>query len=101
VARSRSIHATAKIISDSYLAVAQALERLDVDAVLDGELVAFGPTRRVPLSAPTNALRAEATLRYCIFDLMFLKGEDLRDLPLLERKEKLRRIVPKTSAAVV
>ena len=42
-----------------------------------------------------NALRAEATLRYCIFDLMFLDGEDLRDLPLLERKERLRRILPK------
>jgi len=84
-----------KIISDSYLAVAKALERLDVDAVLDGELVALDRRGVSHFQLLQNALRAEATLRYCIFDLMFLKGEDLRDLPLLERKEKLRRIVPK------
>ena len=75
--------------------MAQALERLNVDAVLDGELVALDRRGISHFQLLQNALRAEATLRYCIFDLMFLEGEDLRDLTLLERKERLRRLLPK------
>lgn len=84
-----------KIISDSYCGVAQALERLNVNAVLDGELVALDRRGISHFQLLQNALRAEATLRYCIFDLMFLDGEDLRDLTLLERKVRLRRLLPK------
>src|SRR5262249_61299606 len=36
-------------------------------------------------------------LRYCVFDIMFLDGEDLRSMPLTERKEHLRRIVPRNA----
>src|SRR5215212_8237902 len=42
-----------------------------------------------------NALRHEAKLQYCAFDLMFQDGEDLRSLPLLERKKRLNGILPK------
>ena len=84
-----------KIMSDSYRGVAQALERLKVDAVLDGELVALDRRGISHFQLLQNALRAEATLRYCIFDLMFLDGEDLRDWTLVERKERLRRLLPK------
>jgi bifunctional non-homologous end joining protein LigD len=84
-----------KVISDSYRPVARALERLNVDAVLDGELVALDRRGISHFQLLQNALRAEATLRYCIFDLMFLEDEDLRDLTLLQRKERLRRLLPK------
>ncbi|GIQ75544.1 hypothetical protein BraRD5C2_39850 [Bradyrhizobium sp. RD5-C2] len=40
-----------------------------------------------------NALGNEAKLLYCAFDLMFLDGEDLRKLPLLERKKQLKAIL--------
>jgi bifunctional non-homologous end joining protein LigD len=83
-----------KIISHSYLSVAQALERLDLDAVLDGELVALDRRGVSHFQLLQNALRAEATLRYAIFDLIFLNGEDLRELPLVDRKAKLRRLLP-------
>src|SRR5437588_7619499 len=42
-----------------------------------------------------NALRREAKLQYCAFDLMFLEGEDLRELALLERKKRLKSILPR------
>jgi bifunctional non-homologous end joining protein LigD len=42
-----------------------------------------------------NALRSEAKLLYCIFDIMFLGGEDLRRLPFLGRIERLRGLLPK------
>ena len=39
-----------------------------------------------------NALRAEARLLYCIFDIMFCDGKDLSGLALLERKETLAHV---------
>jgi bifunctional non-homologous end joining protein LigD len=84
-----------KIISDSYQPVAKALEKVKQDAVIDGELVALDAHGVSRFQLLQNALRAEATLLYCAFDLMFLAREDLRGLPLIARKERLRRILPK------
>jgi bifunctional non-homologous end joining protein LigD len=83
-----------KIISDSYLPVARALEKVKRDAVIDGELVALDAHGISRFQLLQNALRAEAKLLYCIFDLMFIGGEDLRHLPLVARKERLRGILP-------
>ena len=84
-----------QIISDNYRVVAQALEKLKMDAVLDGELVALDARGVSRFQLLQNALRAEAPLRYYVFDVMFAGGEDLRGLPLVERKTRLRRILPK------
>ena len=84
-----------KIISDSYRDVARALERIKHDAVLDGELVALDAQGISRFQLLQNALRSQASLRYYLFDLMFLDGEDVRGLPLLERKQRLRRLLPK------
>jgi bifunctional non-homologous end joining protein LigD len=84
-----------KIISDSYQPVAKALERVRQDAVIDGELVALDAHGISRFQLLQNALRAEATLLYCMFDLMFLAHADLRGLPLIARKEHLRRVLPK------
>lgn len=42
-----------------------------------------------------NALRTTTNLHYCVFDIMFLGGKDLRGLPLVERKERLKAMLPK------
>jgi bifunctional non-homologous end joining protein LigD len=84
-----------QVVSDNYRTVAQALERVKSDVVLDGELVALDANGISHFQLLQNALRAEAPLRYCIFDVMFAGGEDLRGLPLIERKARLRRVLPK------
>ncbi|WP_342739886.1 non-homologous end-joining DNA ligase [Bradyrhizobium sp. B117] len=84
-----------KIISHSYAEVAQALEGVKGDAVIDGELVALGKDGVSHFQLLQNALRHEAKLLYCVFDLMFADGEDLRKRPLLERKERLKAILPR------
>ena len=83
-----------KIISHSYVEVARALEGVKSDAVIDGELVAIGKDGVSHFQLLQNALRHEAKLLYCAFDLMFADGEDLRKLPLLERKKRLKAILP-------
>lgn len=84
-----------KIISHSYFEVAKALEGVEGDAVIDGELVAIGKDGVSHFQLLQNALRHEAKLLYCPFDLMFAGGEDLRDLPLLVRKARLKAILPR------
>jgi ATP dependent DNA ligase-like protein len=63
--------------------------------VIDGELVAIGKDGVSHFQLLQNALRHEAKLLYCAFDLMFENGEDLRKWPLLERKERLKAILPR------
>jgi bifunctional non-homologous end joining protein LigD len=84
-----------KIISHSYGEVAKALELVEGDAVIDGELIALDANGVSHFQLLQNALRNEAELRYCAFDLMFHQGADLRGLPLLERKKRLRAILPR------
>jgi bifunctional non-homologous end joining protein LigD len=84
-----------KIVSHSYMEVAKALEGVKGDAVIDGELVAIGKDGVSHFQLLQNALRHEAKLQYCAFDLMFQDGEDLRRLPLTERKKRLKAILPK------
>src|SRR2546421_12753536 len=69
-----------KIISQSYIEVAKALEGVKGDAVIDGELVALGKDGVSHFQLLQNALRHEAKLLYCAFDLMFENGDDLRKL---------------------
>ena len=84
-----------KIISHSYVEVAGALEGVKGDAVIDGELVALDENGVSHFQLMQNALRHEAKLQYCAFDLMFHDGEDLRSLSLLERKKRLKEILPR------
>jgi bifunctional non-homologous end joining protein LigD len=84
-----------KIISHNYLEIAKALEGVKADAVIDGELVALDKDGVSHFQLLQNALRQEAKLLYCAFDLMFCDGEDLRGLTLLERKKRLKEILPR------
>ena len=67
--------------------------------MIDGELVAIGKDGVSHFQLLQNALRHEAKLKYCAFDLMFENTVDLRKQPLLERKERLKAILPWTLPA--
>src|SRR6478752_4796508 len=84
-----------KIISQSYVEIAKALEGVKGDAVIDGELVALDKNGISHFQLLQNALRHEAKLLFCAFDLMFQDSEDLRGLTLIERKKRLKSILPR------
>src|SRR3954463_5389480 len=83
------------IVGQNYIEIARALEGIKHDAVIDGELVAVGRDGVSHFQLLQNARRFEAKLQYCAFDLMFQDGDDLRVLTLLERKKRLKAILPK------
>jgi bifunctional non-homologous end joining protein LigD len=78
-----------------FAGVVQALEGIDRDAVLDGEVVALDDKGRSYFQLLQNNQRTgQGTISYFVFDLLYLDGKDLRSLPLLTRKELLSEILP-------
>jgi len=85
-------------------AITAAVAELDVEsAILDGELVALTAGGISSFQALQNSLQGieSRPLVYYVFDLLHFDGEDLRPLPLLERKERLKRILPADHAGRV
>ena len=79
-----------------YPTICEALSAIAQEAVLDGELVALDAHGRSRFQLLQNAEREPVRLLYCVFDLLYLDGKDLRSLPLLERKEALEAVLPKS-----
>jgi bifunctional non-homologous end joining protein LigD len=67
------------------------------DAILDGEIVALNARDHPDFSAMQAALSDGKTdgLIFFAFDLLFANSEDLRPLPLVERKARLRALLGK------
>lgn len=80
--------------------LAAALGReLKVDmAILDGELAVPDKHGR---SVFASIMKRRKDVRYFAFDILWLNGQDLRGLPLVTRKQILKRLLPKGSAHVL
>lgn len=83
-------------ISRKYSSICAALAAIRHEAVLDGELVALDEHGRSRFQLLQNAERNRVRLLYCVFDLLYLDGKDLRGKTLLERKAELEQILPKS-----
>jgi DNA ligase D-like protein (predicted ligase) len=77
--------------TQKYPAIANAIAGLSVqDAYLDGELCGVLPDGRTAFNLIQNATdTGEGSLVFFVFDLLFVDGEDIRDLPLVNRKARL------------
>jgi bifunctional non-homologous end joining protein LigD len=67
------------------------------EAILDGEIVALDPEGRQDFRA---ILEGRGNLHYAAFDVLWVRGRDLRSLPLARRKRVLHRIVQSTSTVL-
>ncbi|WP_334389726.1 DNA ligase D [Bradyrhizobium sp. AZCC 2262] len=79
---------------DKFGAIARAAKPLP-DALIDGEIVALDHNGVPSFSALQAAIADNKTgdLIFFAFDLLFANGEDLRGLPLRERKQRLKRLL--------
>ena len=68
------------------------------DAWLDGEAVVLTEEGRSSFQALQNAFDSHFTGRivYCLFDLLYLNGYDLRATPLIERKRLLASLLSRS-----
>lgn len=84
-----------KDVTRDYPRIAAALAKLKRarQAAIDGELVALDKRGRSRFQLLQNAANTPTRLVYYVFDLLFHKGRDLRQLPLVERKRQLKAIL--------
>src|SRR6185437_3635234 len=77
--------------TDKYSSIAKAIAGLPAqNAYLDGELCGVLPDGRTAFNLIQNASdTGEGSLIFFLFDILFLDGEDLRSLPLVDRKVRL------------
>ncbi len=78
--------------------IAQHLKKINQSSfVVDGEVVVFDKNGKSDFGLLQESIKKDSSsLYYCIFDLLSLNGKDLRNLPLIERKEKLERMLFKS-----
>ncbi len=76
-----------------YETVTLALQKIKVQAVLDGEIVVLDEQGRPSFQRLQDYANNEQDLYYYVFDLLFLDGQDLREEPLLERKALLSKLI--------
>jgi len=81
-------------LSSAYPAIISDLITAKLTAVFDGEIVVLDESG-VPRFELLQSYRTahQGHLVYYVFDLLFLSGRDLRNQPLVQRKETLRRVL--------
>src|SRR3954447_15443583 len=78
-------------LNERYPEIAEALARADASRfAVDGEVVAFSGSQ-TSFAKLADVRRGKARAFYYVFDVVWLDGHDVRDLPLTERKRLLRR----------
>lgn len=84
-----------KSFNEKFYPVFDALKQWRINAVVDGEILVVND-KGVPDFSDLQAWRSEADghLAFYLFDILWLEGVDLMNLPLTERREILRSVVP-------
>jgi bifunctional non-homologous end joining protein LigD len=84
-----------KSFDEKFYPVFNALKEWNIDAVLDGEIVVLDEKGQSDFSRLQEwRSEADGQLYYYLFDILWLDGRDLTQLPLTERRDILRSIMP-------
>jgi DNA ligase D-like protein (predicted ligase) len=79
-----------------YPAIEPALAPMPDDTVIDGEIVALDSEGRPSFNLLQNYGSASAPLHFFVFDVLILKGKDVMDEPLVDRRKLLEKhVLPK------
>ena len=80
-----------------YPSIVTALRKIGVDAILDGEIVLLNENGKPDFQKLQNySQHKDLPLAYYVFDLLSCQQKDLRQVPLVERKKLLKKILKKT-----
>lgn len=74
--------------------IVSELKKLPGSFVLDGEIVILDKKGRSRFQLLQNYQKSKQVPYYYVFDILSLNGHDLRSLPLIERKQILKKLLP-------
>jgi len=84
-----------KSFNKRFYPIVQALKDWKMNAVIDGEIVVVGENGVSDFESLQNwRSEADGYLLYYVFDILWHEGRDLTGLPLTERKNILKSLVP-------
>ena len=85
-----------KPLNERFPEIVQAVAKLSIArTILDGEVCALDKSGRSSFQLLQNAGEVPARLVYYVFDVLFEGKNDLRDVPLVKRKERLEALLLK------
>jgi len=84
-----------KSFNEKFYPVYNALQEWNIHAVVDGEIVVIDEKGQSSFSRLQNwRSEADGQLIYYLFDILWLEGKDLMELPLVERRDLLKSLAP-------
>lgn len=84
-----------KSFNEKFYPIYDALKSMKLQAVLDGEVVVVAENGQANFGQLQNwRSEADGDLMYYVFDILWLNGHDLKKLPLTERRQLLKAILP-------
>ena len=87
-----------KSFNEKFYPVFDAVKKWGIHAVVDGEIVVVNEEGISDFSSLQNwRSEADGELLYYVFDVLWLDGKDLTQLPLSERKAVLQTLIPSDS----
>jgi bifunctional non-homologous end joining protein LigD len=88
---SRNLHS----LDEKFAPIRDTLRKLTFEALLDGEIVVVDDEGYPDFQMLQDYRKSrKGHLIYYVFDLLHLGGHDLTNLPLIRRKELLRKVLP-------
>lgn len=91
-----------KSFHQTYYPINEAFKHWKINAVLDGEIIVINKKGRADFAALQEwRSEADGDLRYYLFDLLWLEGIDMTSLPLTERREALKELIPANSELII
>jgi len=82
-------------LNEKFPPIVESLRKFPFDAVLDGEIVVVDDQGQPDFELLQNyRTSGSGHLLYYVFDLLHFQGHDLTGLPLIRRKEFLKKILP-------
>ncbi len=84
--------------SEKFAPVYEALNGLDHDVILDGEVVVVDQEGSPHFEWLQSWRKApQGSLHYYVFDILWCDGRDVRTMPLVKRKALLKAVLPQNS----
>ncbi len=87
-----------KSFNERFYPVYKAVQDWNINAVVDGEVVVVDENGKSNFGALQNwRSEADGEIYFYVFDLLWMNGKDLTQIPLSERRTSLKQIIPENS----
>jgi bifunctional non-homologous end joining protein LigD len=87
-----------KSFNEKFYPVRKALQEWNINAVVDGEIVVLDENGKPNFGALQNwRAEADGEIYFYVFDILWMDGKDLMQIPLSERRILLKQIIPDNS----